>query len=135
MSGAKSAPGGLTATARESDTNRRNGSEAATLQMSHRLQSLSCSCNKQPSQGYLLHRPFLFIFMMFHKVLVGVTWFNSLTVLTTATSDTSPFWGKLISPTVIYFQQKWHTKKNMLTSYHSTSGSILDLKKRFQKMI
>ena len=54
MSGAKSAPGGLTATARESDTNRRNGSEAATLQMSHRLQSRPCSCNKQPSQGYLL---------------------------------------------------------------------------------
>ena len=74
-------------------------------------------------------------YFIFHLMLGGLVWFNRLTVLATATTDTSPFWGKLIPPTVIYFQQKWHTKKNMLTSYHSTSGSILDLKKRFQKMI
>ena len=51
----------------------------------------------------ICYRPFLFIFMMFHKVLVGVTRFNSLTVLNT--TDTSPFQGKLIPPTVIYFQK------------------------------
>ena len=136
MSRAKSAPGGNATTAREqrkSETNQRNGTQA-TLQMSHR--SLAGSFNKQPTpdlwQPPFICTPFLdrvAHYFTFHLMLGGLAWFNRLTVLATATTDTSPFWGKLIPPTVIYFQQKWHTKKNMLTSYHSTSGSNLNLKK------
>ena len=71
MSGAKSAPGGLTATARESDTNRRNGSEAATLQMSHRLQSLSLAAVTNSHLRDICYRPFLFIF---YEVPQNVGW-------------------------------------------------------------
>ena len=120
MSRAKSAPGGNATTAREqrkSETNQRNGTQA-TLQMSHR--SLAGSFNKQPTPD-LWQPPFICIpflervahYFIFHLMLGGLVWFNRLTVLATATTDTSPFWGKLIPPTVIYFQQKWHTEKNV----------------------